>query len=367
MYNEENTGQQERAFRPERRSAGALKQRRVQIYWPENRTFRILSIDGGGIRGIFPSSFLAGLEERFLNGSSISEYFDLITGTSTGGIIALGLAAGLRAAEIRDLYLERGCEIFPPMPSGLIGNLRRKCREWRRYVRVSYDQKALMRIMHETFGSRKFGDARTRLCIPSCEGHHGEVYIFKTPHHSDFRNDAHESMTKVALSTSVAPTYFRPFEDGGYIFVDGGIWANNPIMVGLVDALSCYSVTRERVQILSLGCGETPYIVRGSKIRIGGILHWHDIIFAAMKFESLNAMGQAQLLIGADGVTRIDARPGGIPIPLDDWTRAVAELPKAAASSLDEHGENVASIFLSEKISPYRPAFDFRIQERKTT
>lgn len=85
---------------PPKRSSGALTQQRILLPWPEEQDFRILSIDGGGIRGIFPATFLAGLEERYLGGISVAQYFDLITGTSTGGIIALGLAAGLTAAEL---------------------------------------------------------------------------------------------------------------------------------------------------------------------------------------------------------------------------------------------------------------------------
>ena len=80
---------------PARRSSGILQRRRVPLEWPEDRDFRILSIDGGGIRGIFPAAFLAGLEERYLSGSSVSSYFDLITGTSTGGIIGIGLGGGI--------------------------------------------------------------------------------------------------------------------------------------------------------------------------------------------------------------------------------------------------------------------------------
>ena len=78
--------------------------------------------------------------------------------------------------------------------------------------------------------------------MPSADGRHGDLYVFKTPHHPDFRLDGHELMTKIGAATSAAPTYYRPLEDGGYTFVDGGLWANNPIMVGLVDALSCFTV-----------------------------------------------------------------------------------------------------------------------------
>jgi Patatin-like phospholipase len=110
------------------RSAGILLSRRSRLPWPADREFRILSIDGGGIRGIFPAAVLAGLEERFLGGNSVAGYFDLIAGTSTGGILALGLGAGLTAAELLELYVERGCEIFPPLGTGLIGRLRRRWR-----------------------------------------------------------------------------------------------------------------------------------------------------------------------------------------------------------------------------------------------
>ena len=100
---------------PPRRSSGALDCRRVPLSWPEDQPFRILSIDGGGIRGVYPATFLAGLEQRYLGGESVARYFDLIAGTSTGGILAVGLGAGITAVELRDLYVGRGCEIFPPI------------------------------------------------------------------------------------------------------------------------------------------------------------------------------------------------------------------------------------------------------------
>ena len=340
---------------PPKRSAGALKQRRVPLPWPENRDFRILSIDGGGIRGVFPATFLAGLEERYLGGKSVAQYFDLIAGTSTGGIIALGLSAGLKASELRDLYVNRGCEIFPAVRSGLIGAAERRLRNVCQYFKFRYDRKALLRILRETLGNRKFGEAQTRLCIPSFDGRYGEVYIFKTPHHPDFRKDAREHMTKVAAATAAAPAFFQPLEDGGYTFVDGGVWANNPIMIALVDALSCFSVPRENVRILSLGCGDDPYVVDKPKILRGGLWNWRDIIFAAMRLQSHNAIGQAGLLIGADRIIRADAPTNEEKINMDDWTRAVAELPGAATAALDELGDRVASEFLSESADPYEP------------
>ena len=156
------------------RSSSAISHRRKQLSWPEGHEFRILSIDGGGIKGIFPAAFLSGLEERYLKGDSIARHFDLIAGTSTGGIIALGLGAGLTAAELLDLYIHRGREIFPPR-SPMIEPLAKLLH----LVKFRYNRAALMNVLSDSFGDRKFGESNARLCIPSCDGRHSEVYIFK--------------------------------------------------------------------------------------------------------------------------------------------------------------------------------------------
>lgn len=340
----------------EPRSAGSRSARRIPLDWDKDRNFRILALDGGGIRGIFPAAVLAGLEERYLGGRSIAGYFDLIAGTSTGGIIALGLAAGLTAADLRELYRLRGNEIFPPFGAGPIGRIGRRVNSWRRLLRYSYDQDALALVLRSKLGDLKLGAARSRLCIPSFDGVHGEVYIFKTPHHPDFCRDLQEPMVKIALATSAAPTYYRPLRDSGYTFVDGGIWANNPVMIALTEALTSFNVERQRMRILSIGCGAETYRVTGGKILLGGMWHWRDIITAAMRLQSQNALGQARLLIGPERIVRLDV-PEEIPrIALDDWQGAVTHLPAAAESSLSFDGDRVRSMFLTESVEPYAPA-----------
>jgi patatin-like phospholipase/acyl hydrolase len=340
---------------PEPRSAGSKTTRRNPLNWPADRDFRILSIDGGGIRGIFPAAVLAGLEERYLGGRSVADYFDIITGTSTGGIIAIGLAVGLTAGDLRQLYIERGNEIFPPHGRGLVGRLGRRLSAWRRLLLYSYDQDALAEVLKERLGGLKLGSARTRLCIPSFEGVHGEVYIFKTPHHPDFRKDLHEPMLKVALATSAAPTYFRPLQDAGYTFVDGGVWANNPIMIALTEALTSFKVTRNQIRILSLGCGDSPYSVTGRKISRGGMWQWRDILNGAMRLQSQNALGQAGLLIGPEHLVRMDLPMETPRIELDDWRSAVSCLPAPAAAAVEASGDRVAAIFLGQPAQPYMP------------
>jgi patatin-like phospholipase/acyl hydrolase len=214
-------------------------------------------------------------------------------------------------------------------------------------------------VLGSRLGDLKLGAARTRLCIPSFEGVHGEVYIFKTPHHPDFRKDLHESMVKVALATSTAPTYFRPLRDGGYTFVDGGVWANNPVMIALTEALTSFELDRAQIRILSIGCGDDPYSVTGNKISRGGMWYWRDIISGAMRLQSQNALGQAELLIGPERMIRIDV-PKELPkIELDDWRNAVALLPGPAASTVATVGDRIASMFLTERALPYVPVVTF--------
>jgi uncharacterized protein len=334
---------------PPRRSDGTIQTKREPLPWPKDRPFRILSIDGGGICGILPAAVLAELERRFLGGRSIAGYFDMIAGTSTGGIIALALGAGMTAADIRSIYVERGGMIFPPRwwPA-------RYLRQFRRLVRYGYDAKALETELSRIFQARVFGDTSVRLCIPSFEGRHGEPWIYKTPHHPDYKNDRHEKMVKVGLATAAAPTFFRALEHDGYLMVDGGLWANNPIINALVDALACFEIERGQIQILSLGCGETQYRVTPRRAA-GGVFQWRDVIRAAMRAQSHNALGQAYLLLGKDRVMRIDAPESPNPIALDDYLRAKEELPNMARSLVEGAGREVERVFLGSPAEIYTP------------
>lgn len=337
------------SYIPARRSDGTIQKRREPLPWPKDRPFRILSIDGGGICGILPASVLAEVERRFLAGRSIAGHFDMIAGTSTGGIIALALATGMPAAAIRDVYVERGGMIFPPV------SWPRRCwRQIRRLVRYGYDAKALEAELSRIFQARVLGEARTRLVIPSFEGRYGEPWIFKTPHHPDYKNDRHEKIVKVGLATAAAPTFFRALENDGYVMVDGGLWANNPVMNAIVDALACFDIQRSQIEVLSLGCGETQYRVTPQRAT-GGLLQWRDVIRAAMRAQSFNALGQAYLLLGKDHVMRIDAPESSNPIALDDYLRAREELPLMARSLVEGAGREIERTFLAELALAYEP------------
>jgi len=319
-----------------RRSDGTRHTLRPIQPWPENKPFRILSIDGGGILGLLPSLVLAEIEDRFLEGQPIGQYFDLITGTSTGGIIALALGQGKRAKEISKLYLERGELIFPS--GNRLARVFKKLRQWAIHA---YNRDVLENELRWEFGLQRFGTSKIPLVIPAFEGRYGEPYIFKTPHHPDYKLDQHETIVDVALSTAAAPTYFSGLKRNGYAFIDGGIWANNPVMIGLVDALACFDIQRWQVHILSLGCGQETFRL-GALQRIGGLLFWAKTFKrAAMKAQSHNALGQAGLLVGRDHLLRIDAPESNKPIEMDDVRKAISELPNIARALADASGHKV--------------------------
>lgn len=339
-----------------RRSSGTHPGLREQLPWPEGRPFRILSIDGGGIRGILPAAILTELESRYTSGRSAGDYFDLIAGTSTGGIIALALSRGMNAKMILDIYTQLGPRVFP-RPQGRV---RKLLREVRSYWYYAYDPGPLREELTRVLGTATIGEAQRRLCVPSFDGF-TEVFIFKTPHHPDYKLDWRESMVTVAMATAAAPAYFPVYRNRAPLsdapvsalgrplryFGDGGVWANNPLMIALVDALVCNRIERRQIHILSLGTGDAEMRITERQARLGGMWHWRKIIDSAMHLQSQNAIGQAGLLVGRDQLIRLNAPPmPESPIALDDYDRASAELPPVAAGLVDEFGSIIRDRFL---------------------
>jgi uncharacterized protein len=257
---------------------------------------RILSIDGGGIRGIFPASFLGTVEEAI--GSPIAKYFDLIVGTSTGGIIALALGLGWSASKVVTLYEELG-------PSVFAGN---RCVKALRQVGWSkYDSDPLRRVLEQNFGEKKLGHSQKRLVIPSLNLETGEVHVFKTAHHPRFELDYKERVVEVALATAAAPTYFPTHRmAAGIPLIDGGVWANNPIAVAVVEAVTILEWPATEIRVLSLGCTSPPFDVHRARFRRLGRLYWAlKVADVFMSGQASAALGMAQHLVGKSNVVRI--------------------------------------------------------------
>lgn len=337
------------SYVPPRRSDGTIQRTRVKQPWPADRPFRILTIDGGGIKGVFPAAYLAEIEKRFLGGASIANHFDMIAGTSTGGIIALALAHGMTAQEALRIYTDRGERIFPTLKGW-----RRWARGLRWLSKPKHNQSALREQLLGVFGDKVLDDSKKRLVIPSFEGLHGEPFLYKTPHHPDYQKDRHKKFAHVALHTTAAPSYYPAVDDDGYVMIDGGIWANNPIMNALVDVLACFDVPRENVRILSIGTGDASFTV-DKRARVGGAGHWAFLraFKAAGRAQCKNALGQAYLLIGKNNIVRIDPPESANPIDLDDTARATAELPLVARSLVEGSGHLIEALFLHDQVAEF--------------
>jgi uncharacterized protein len=270
--------------------------------WGVSDRFQILSLDGGGLRGMFSAAILARLEEDL--GARIVDHFDLIAGTSTGGIIALGLGLGLSPRQILEFYTEHGPRIFRD---------RSRLRGLRHFLRAKYSAEPLRRALASVFGERRFGESTKRLVITSYNLDANDVYLFRTPHLPSLRRDWRERAVDVAMATAAAPTYLPGVRLDGARLVDGGIWANNPTMVALTEALGPLGLSRATVRIVSVGT-TSDVRHRSRWLDGGGLLPWaRDIVEVLMHAQSESAVKQARHFLSPERVLRLNpAVPAGL-------------------------------------------------------
>ncbi|KOY51942.1 CBASS cGAMP-activated phospholipase [Polaribacter dokdonensis] len=264
-----------------------------------NNKFKILSIDGGGIRGVFPARFLSKLEADLK--SPIAENFDLICGTSTGGILALALALKIPASDIEKLYVENRKLIFPPF-----------YRRWRLGLnRAKYNNKKLEDLIRNKFKKANndieplIADLYTRVCITGYDLINAKPKVFKTPHKDDYYTDLHIPAYQVAMATSAAPTYFNPYSSNYLIGddnlkeeflmrVDGGVFANNPALIGLTEAHCSLGIPYADIELYSIGTGQSTYNETRSKICYGLFNKPFGAKYWISKIRILDLMMQAQ-------------------------------------------------------------------------
>jgi patatin-like phospholipase/acyl hydrolase len=298
----------------------------------------VLSVDGGGIRGLIPAMVLANLEER--TGRHTAELFDLIAGTSTGGIIALALTVPdehgkprWTANDLVGLYLTEGPRIFHHsigrmLESGL-GLLDEK-----------YDAKPLEQSLHTYLGDAMISQAVTDVLVTSYDLEHRKPFFFKTDHAK--LSPQHDwLMRDAARATAAAPTYFEPerLTADGEVFAlcDGGVFANNP-------AMSAYAEARRRhpsaqIRLVSLGTGQLTRKFHYEDVRGWGLIRWArpllDVVF--------------------DGVSDATEYELEQLLPESDYVRFQTELI-GASDSLDDanernldHLQDLARTLISER------------------
>lgn len=245
-------------------------------------TIKILSIDGGGIRGIIPAIILSVIEEK--TGKPIAELFDVIAGTSTGGLLALALTKPspdgrpqYSAKKLIELYEQEGANIFfnpeeTPSPS-----------------KTKYSSTGIEEVLGRYFEKTRLSEALKEVLITSYDVTKASPYFFKR-HQAHAKPNLHDfPMAKVARATSAVPGYFEPLKlevnDAAFpnrVLIDGGVFASNPGMCAYSEAKNLYADTTDFL-LVSIGTGELTHKLCYEQIKDWGMVQWSqpllDVIF----------------------------------------------------------------------------------------
>ena len=274
-------------------------------------TYRILSLDGGGIRGLYTAVLLDRLEQEV---PGFTDRADLLAGTSTGGILALGLAAKKSTAELIDLYRDKGTEIFSR-------TVWHEIRDLGEIIGAKYDNEDLIGIIQETFGDAILNDLLPRhVLVPSFDLDSAATdavpRMWKPKFFHNYegpQSDGNQKISDVALRTSAAPTYF-PAYDG---YVDGGVVANNPSMAALAQAIDEATGKQKLgdLRILSIGTGLSPQFVAGNTLN-WGFAQWAPVL-SNMVIEGMMGVADYECarLLGNSYFRLAPVLPA--PVPLD--------------------------------------------------
>ncbi|NNJ26489.1 patatin-like phospholipase family protein [Alienimonas chondri] len=351
--------------------------------------FRILSLDGGGLRGSFGAGFLAALERRVVpaTGKSLASHFDLLAGTSTGGILACGLAAGLTAERLVQFYREQGPEIFHPRepfrPRTSVRPLypfanwifRRKTgMPMDEMFRARYCPFHLTDAFVTAFGDRTLGDLnQARLIVPAVNLSKGAIHIFRTAHLPAGRGCQSDiKIVDLLVAATAAPTYFPHKMIGDEAFCDGGVWANNPTVLAVAEAVALSSgaeslddpradrasdlekaVDVSGIEVLSLGTGRATYSLSPPGADAGSLFwarHIADVMGHSMQ---QGTELPAEFFLG-DRLTGVN-----FDIPDASWTLDAAdkveELFAMGEAAAEERGDEVIERFFRSERTPDEP------------
>jgi patatin-like phospholipase/acyl hydrolase len=273
---------------------------------------RVLAIDGGGIRGLIPALVLTEMERRA--GRRIFEMFDLIAGTSTGGILACALCAPdpLPASELVALYEEEGPKIFDR-------SLFQRIKSAEGLLDEKYDGSALDRALERFLEHKRLAETRPNLIVPAYDTALPGPYFFKTTKAQATPETDDVPLSVVARATSAAPTYFEALEAGSRALVDGGVFAGNPAMCAFAEVLN--EVDAREVVLLSLGTGQRTRQRSFEEIKDWGVAMWARPILDVV-FDGVSDAVHYQLdhVLGGDRYWRLQTELTLASDDLDDAT-----------------------------------------------
>jgi uncharacterized protein len=297
--------------------------------------YRVLAVDGGGVRGIIPALVLAAIED--LTKRPIHQLFDLVSGTSTGGILALGLTkpgsdgkVEKSALDVVRLYEEEGSAIFPSsFLQGLhLGAIRGS----------KYDCAGIESTLTKYFGDARLQDALTPVLIPSYDIEKQTPMFFKSIKARDNPAEYDFPMRLVARATSAAPTYFTPLKIetadplNYYALVDGGLVAGNPALCAYAEAVKLGKIGEGGVALLSIGTGELRRIYKYDSACTWGQLEWaQPVIDIVMQGSNTAIDYQLQQIL----------QPSG---PNQNYFRLQVELSATSANMDDARASNLKAL-----------------------
>jgi hypothetical protein len=300
--------------------------------------FRLLSLDGGGIKALYSASVLAGFERA--GGPRCSDHVHWISGTSSGGILALGLASGKSAEELVGFFDAFGPRIFPN-ERGWLGAVQ-QARHLLRQIALKgrYEPRNLRHAVDELFGERTMAELEIDVSIASVNLSSGEPVVFTRQDHPAVH------IADVAMATSATPGYLPPHRIGSDWFADGGLWVNSPTLCGLILAMPILR-ERDRLEVMSIGTVERPegYRTAGPPQNlpqwIQRMLHASTYGQAALTHDAVNAV--VPHLASQTAYIRI-------PPPEFSWTRSgpvrMDTTTAQARTELREQGMLMAQKFL---------------------
>jgi predicted acylesterase/phospholipase RssA len=320
--------------------------------WTKENPFQALALTGGGYRGLFTARALQAMEDSI--GEPIGRRFDLLSGTSIGGIIALAAAFEVPMWKVVEVFGDRGDVIFPasrrPKPGA--GRLKQTW-DLLRYAREPRYSTAPLREAIESLipADALLGDALHPVAIPAVNLTEGHPQVFKTRHVQEWNRDWKMKAVDIALATAAAPTFFELAEIGNNLFADGGLFANAPDQVAIHEAEFFFGVPLDCIRLLSVGTTTKSYSVSYAAGRNFGIADW----MKGQRLLSVMISAQQQFVeqivthrLGANYL-RLDHEPSQE--QADDLGLDVATL--AAKKTLLGLAEKATSDMLGGRLSPF--------------
>jgi len=311
----------------------------------EDNQFRILALSGGGYRGLYTASLLHQLENHY--GSPLAQHFDLITGTSIGGIIALALAKEIPASEILDAFTNHAAEIFSPNLFSFNGSIRSK-----------YDNSGLKSVFSKEslLGDGLMEDLKHRVIIPTLNISNGTIKVFRSPPTQPCEYDRKVPLIDVALATSAAPGYFPAHTYDGVTYIDGGLTSNAPGLIGyhevkkFISEHENHKYDDSEIHLLSISTLSERFTVNkpnAGKSAFNGKLYWAKkvpfLTISALETHSDNLLGH---LLGDKNYLHL-----GKPLSSEE----------EGSIGLDLYDEKAKTVLLNNATASFQKAIDCKL------